>query len=158
YGAWRQRYPNDFLAANNLASLYLGMGRDAEAAEQARAAIGLNPDAAFPRGNLVSADLCLGRFDEARREAETAIERQRASIPLYRDVLRLARAIGDASLYDRTLAGLRERSPADAASEDADALLSAGKFVEAARARAEEIRLRQAASDRAGIVEALLGA
>jgi tetratricopeptide (TPR) repeat protein len=62
YKEWRQRYPNDFLPPNNLASLNLGLGRDAEAAEQARQAIALNPDAAFPRGNLVNAYLCLGRY------------------------------------------------------------------------------------------------
>jgi tetratricopeptide (TPR) repeat protein len=158
YGAWRQRYPNDFLPANNLASLHLGLGRDAEAVEHARQAIALYPDGAFPRGNLVNAYLSLGRYDEARRAGEEAIERDRASIPLHRDLLRLARVLDDRTLYDRIFARLRERSPADAVAEQAYAQASDGKFIEAAGTWDEEVRLRQAASDKAGSVEALLGA
>jgi len=66
YQLWRQLYPHDLIAPNNLADTYETMGKPEQARSMAQAALHINPDNAFPYAGLLQADQRLGRYDEAR--------------------------------------------------------------------------------------------
>jgi DNA-binding winged helix-turn-helix (wHTH) protein len=73
YKLWRQLYPQDLIAPNNLADSYETLGQPEQARWMALEAQRIAPDNAFPYAGLLQADQRLGRWDEARavwREAQ----------------------------------------------------------------------------------------
>jgi tetratricopeptide (TPR) repeat protein len=65
--AWRVR--------NDLAARFRAAGESASEAEQLRLSLEENPDQEDSRGHLVAARLALGQYDQAAREADTALAR-----------------------------------------------------------------------------------
>ena len=66
YKLWRQLYPEDLIAPNNLADSYETLGQPAQARLMAQEALRIAPDNAFPYAGLLQADQRLGLYDEAR--------------------------------------------------------------------------------------------
>jgi DNA-binding winged helix-turn-helix (wHTH) protein/tetratricopeptide (TPR) repeat protein len=66
YKLWRQLYPKDLIAPNNLADSYETVGQPEQARLMAREAQRIDPNNAFPYAGLLQADQRLGRWDEAR--------------------------------------------------------------------------------------------
>jgi DNA-binding winged helix-turn-helix (wHTH) protein/tetratricopeptide (TPR) repeat protein len=73
YKLWRQLYPQDLIAPNNLADSYETVGQPELARLMALEAQRIDPNNAFPYAGLLQADQRLGRWDEVRavwRDAE----------------------------------------------------------------------------------------
>jgi tetratricopeptide (TPR) repeat protein len=68
-----ERNPGAWLARNNLGRVFLQEGSPAEAAEQFREAVRIQPDSPEAHANLGNALEALGRVDEARREYASAL-------------------------------------------------------------------------------------
>jgi eukaryotic-like serine/threonine-protein kinase len=111
YEAWQRSYPRDWTAPNNIASLYWTLGQPDKAVAAATRALELNPDAAFPYGNLARAYLDLGRLDEAKLVTRQAVERGRDGTSVHWSMFRLAWAEADTAGMERQLAYGRERTP-----------------------------------------------
>ena len=95
---WKRLFPRDYVPTNNLASLYLLVGRHDEALVEGRASLGLNPDNALAYTNVSSALIALGRWSDARGAIEQATRRGRVSPGLSDARRRLAFIEGDASV------------------------------------------------------------
>lgn len=67
YKLWRQLYPQDLIAPNNLADIYETLGKPDQALLMAREALRINPDNAFPYAGLLQANQRLGRYQDARQ-------------------------------------------------------------------------------------------
>jgi eukaryotic-like serine/threonine-protein kinase len=99
YKLWRQLYPEDLVAPNNLADSYETLGQPEQARLMASEALRISPDNAFPYAGLLQADQRLGRYDEAR-----SVWREAAAKNLHNSVLarmamfRIGVATGDAVL------------------------------------------------------------
>ncbi|PYS87119.1 MAG: hypothetical protein DMF70_01220, partial [Acidobacteria bacterium] len=98
---WKQTYPRDFVARNNLSRNYGFMGQWDKAAEEAGEAIRLDPNAAIPYYNLAASFLRLNRFDEARAIFEQAVEKKRDPPFLHSDFYGLAFVQGDEATMQR---------------------------------------------------------
>jgi tetratricopeptide (TPR) repeat protein len=70
YRLWKQLYPRDWAAPNNLAVIYNQMGQFEQAIPEAQEAMRLNPTHPFPVGQLSQAYAGLGRFEEAKAVLE----------------------------------------------------------------------------------------
>jgi tetratricopeptide (TPR) repeat protein len=70
YRLWKQLYPRDWAAPNNLAVIYNQMGQFEQAIPEAQEAMRLNPTHPFPVGQLSQAYAGLGRFEEAKAVME----------------------------------------------------------------------------------------
>ena len=70
YQQWAKVYPREWSTHNNLSLVYGFLGDFDKAIEAARKAKELNPDHAFPRGNVAFFLAALGRYDEARAELQ----------------------------------------------------------------------------------------
>lgn len=73
YKIWRQLYPNDLVAANNLADLFITLGEPEKAIEPARDAVRISPKNGFPYMELMQAYMRSGHFTEARGTYEDAV-------------------------------------------------------------------------------------
>jgi DNA-binding winged helix-turn-helix (wHTH) protein/tetratricopeptide (TPR) repeat protein len=82
YELWRRTYPRDVEPLNALAATYNAMGQYERALEYAQEAIPLRPDDISAYGELVSAYLCLSRWQEAKGTCEKAIAQKLDGAPL----------------------------------------------------------------------------
>ncbi len=73
YQVWIQTYPNDYVPHTNLANVYQQRNEHAKATPEFQTAIRLAPDEPLPYANLADSYVALGKLDEARQTAETAI-------------------------------------------------------------------------------------
>ena len=103
---WRQTYPNEDRAPNNLAVQYNAMGLFEKAAEEAQEAIRRNPNTSFPHSNLATAFLGLNRFDEAKDVINRAVE-QKLAQPGNANLYQIAFVQGDATRMQRELDAAR---------------------------------------------------
>lgn len=92
---WRDGYPASPVARFTLASLYNELGRQNEAAVEAREALRLDPGNAIAGTALGQALFCLGRFDEARRLVGDLLARNPGSVLLHSLELRIAFVRGE---------------------------------------------------------------
>jgi eukaryotic-like serine/threonine-protein kinase len=76
YEEWIQKYPRDNVARDNLSWNYYLIGRYENAVEQANIALSNDPKDEYGINNLASADIELGRFDEARAVLDKARSQQ----------------------------------------------------------------------------------
>ena len=104
YELWRQLYPQDLIAPNNLADIYLVLGKNEKALDMAREAMRINPNHAFPRAEFLQAAQRLGRYDEARQVAKDSADRKLDSgMNLHMALFRIAVAEDDAALLKEQL-------------------------------------------------------
>src|SRR5687768_17565709 len=92
---WQRTYPLDFVPHNNLALQYNNLGQYEKAVEEAREAIGLNPNAAPAYSNLATAFVGLNRLDEAKEVIERALAQKSETIWMHRNLYLIAFFRGD---------------------------------------------------------------
>ncbi|MBA2260190.1 MAG: protein kinase, partial [Acidobacteria bacterium] len=83
---WKRTYPLDFVPHNNLALQYNNLGQYEKAVEEAREAIGLNPNAAPAYSNLATAFVGLNRIDEAKEVIERALAQKIETTWMHRNL------------------------------------------------------------------------
>jgi tetratricopeptide (TPR) repeat protein len=98
---WKQTYPRDILARNNLSGQYLSTGQYDKAVEEAGEAIRLDPNLAPLYSILGGSFLNLNRFDEARAIFEQGVEKKRDSLGLHAQFYSLAFIQGDEATMQR---------------------------------------------------------
>ena len=104
YKLWRQLYPEDLIAPNNLADSYETLGQPELARLMAREAMRIAPDNAFPYAGVLQADQRLGLYDEARSVWREAAARKLDDSMLSRMAMyRIGVATGDATLIHQQL-------------------------------------------------------
>ncbi len=167
YELWKQTYPRDWTAPNNLASQYNTLGRYEDAVREAEHAVELEPNEVFPRTNLMTAYLHTGQIEAARRTAEEALAKGFVYYTFYRDLYRIAYLEDDPAEMALQVAAMEGRPGAAwMRLEQAAVAASGGQLGEARRLteQAREISERhgfhsQAASwlARGALREALMG-
>jgi tetratricopeptide (TPR) repeat protein len=139
---WKQTYPRDWTAYNNLSVTYNSLGRFDEAIANGLDALRLNPDHLFPYVNLTDSYVALGRLAEAKQIAEQAFARKLDDPALRLALIEIAFALDDR----QTLDAERKRAvgrpyESQAAVFESELLAAAGRLAasHAARARAEAL-------------------
>lgn len=107
---WSRAYPRDYRAPNALAVLLNRLGDYERAIAEAEEAIRRNPAHSFPYSNLAYALRGAGRYDEARRVAERAIDLRIETLPTRRLLYQLAEMQGDATTAAAQLEWARPRA------------------------------------------------
>jgi DNA-binding winged helix-turn-helix (wHTH) protein/tetratricopeptide (TPR) repeat protein len=92
---WKRSFPEEYQPANSLAVVHNLLGQFEKAIEEGNEAVRRNPNHGFPYSNLAHAYRGLGRFDEARRTAERAVELNIETLPTRRLLYQLAVLAGD---------------------------------------------------------------
>jgi tetratricopeptide (TPR) repeat protein len=107
YRLWKQLYPRDWSAPNNLAVIHLQLGQFEQAIKEAQEAARLNPTHPFPVAQLAQAYGGLKRYEEAKTVLENAI-RQGIDAPFLRFGLYfVAIAQGDSAGMQRQIAATK---------------------------------------------------
>jgi eukaryotic-like serine/threonine-protein kinase len=101
---WKRTYPNHASPPNNLALKYIELGQFARAAEEAREAIRLNPNAASGYSLLASAFVGLNRLDEAKAIIGQALAQKLDTSAMHRTLYRIAFVQGDATTMEQQIA------------------------------------------------------
>jgi tetratricopeptide (TPR) repeat protein len=139
---WKQTYPRDWTAYNNLCVTYNSLGRFDEAITNGLEARRLSLDHLFPYINLVDSYVALGRLGEAKQIAEQALARKLDDPGLRLGLIEIAFALGDRQTLDaerKRAVGLPYES--QVVLFESERLAAAGRLAEsrAARARAEAL-------------------
>src|SRR5262249_32935558 len=79
--AWKRLFPEEYQPANSLAYIHNVLGDFELAIEEGKEALRRNPSHGFPYSNLAHAYRGLGRFDEARKIVEQAVELNIETLP-----------------------------------------------------------------------------
>ncbi len=103
YELWRQIYPRDWIAANNLGNEYTRIGSFEKAIDAGQAALRLNPAHNFPYAMLARAYKSAGRFAEAKAVCEKAAAAKLDSVDLHDLLFEMAYAEDDQSAMQREL-------------------------------------------------------
>jgi eukaryotic-like serine/threonine-protein kinase len=104
---WIQTYPRDYSARNALSVTYASMGDFQKAAEQAREALRLQPDAGLPYNNLTFAYLSLNQLEEAKAIYKEAVDRKLDSAGSLHELrFLIAYVEGDTAEMDRQIAAV----------------------------------------------------
>jgi tetratricopeptide (TPR) repeat protein len=106
---WKRTYPNHASPPNNLALKYIELGQFARAAEEAREAIRLNPNAASAYSLLAGAFLGLNRLDEAKAIIGQALAQKLDTSAMRRTLYRIAFVEGDATTMAQQIAWAKGR-------------------------------------------------
>jgi eukaryotic-like serine/threonine-protein kinase len=104
---WKQAYPRNVVAHNELGNSYKALGQFEKAAEEYREAIRLNPDASVPSVNLAATYQNLGRYDEARQTIAQAKARNLDNVSFYTRLYQVAFVQGDAAAMQRQVEGIK---------------------------------------------------
>lgn len=104
YELWRQIYPRDWIAANNLGNECTRLGRFDKAVEAGQAALRLNPAHIFPYIMLARAYKNMGRYAEARAVCEKAAAAKMDSVDIHDLLFEMAFGDGDQAAMQRELA------------------------------------------------------
>lgn len=134
YELWKQTYPRDHTAWNNLGVLYNGMGQHEMALPQFQEAVRLRPNAALFRQNLATSFAGLNRFDEAKAVINIAIEQKLDTFNMHFVLYGIAFAEGDTRTMERTVEWAKGKPNEDAMTfHQGLAAASSGKLAEARR-------------------------
>jgi tetratricopeptide (TPR) repeat protein len=90
YELWGQIYPRETVAHSNLGVIYQSLGQYDKALTEFHEAIRINPSDGVNQGNLVTGQLHLNHFDEARASAGEALARQFDTSELHYDLYEVA--------------------------------------------------------------------
>jgi tetratricopeptide (TPR) repeat protein len=107
---WKQAYPRDYRAPNALAVLLNRTGDYTRAITEAEEASRRNPAHSFPYSNLAFAYRGAGRYDDARRVADGAVQKGIETLPTRRLLYQLAEMRGDAAEAQKQLDWARPRT------------------------------------------------
>jgi eukaryotic-like serine/threonine-protein kinase len=141
YTRWKQTYPRDWTAPNNLGTLYADSGEGEKAIQEYRAALGLNPDAGYAYGNLAMTYLDLGRSDEAKAIIDQAAARKRDNTLSHLAIYRLAMQRGDPAAIDASLDWFKSQNPAQYYMFVTDRFMRAGLMREARTSARHSVQL-----------------
>ena len=111
YSRWKQTYPRDWTAPNNLAIHYADLGEEAKAIEESLLALELNPDAAYAYGNLALTYVDMGRLDEAKAIIDQAVGRSRDGNVVHIAAVWLAAARNDSAGVQKAVEWFQRRDP-----------------------------------------------
>ena len=100
YEVWKDTYPREWTAPNNLSDLYNTIGRHEDALREAQLARDLEPDRAIPYSNVLTALTSLGRYDDAIATYDEAIGKGLRHYSIYRSRFRAAFVAGDQATMD----------------------------------------------------------
>jgi serine/threonine protein kinase/predicted Zn-dependent protease len=106
---WKRTYPNHASPPNNLALKYIELGQFARAADEAREAIRLNPNAASSYSLLAGAFVGLNRLDEAKAIIGQALAQKLDTSAMRRTLYRIAFVEGDATTMAQQIAWAKGR-------------------------------------------------
>lgn len=95
--AWKAAFPRDMQPANALSVVYNRLGEYSRAVDEAKEALRRSPGHPFALSNLAVAYRGLGRYDDARRAAQTAVDLGVETMPTRRLLYQLAVLANDAS-------------------------------------------------------------
>jgi eukaryotic-like serine/threonine-protein kinase len=112
YSRWKQIYPRDWTAPNNLGIHYSDLGDNTKAVEESLLALKLNPDAAYAYGNLALAYVDTGRLDEARSIIDQAVGRGRDGFVVHLATVLLAARRNDSAGVQKAIEWFQPRDPA----------------------------------------------
>ncbi|MBS1850272.1 MAG: winged helix-turn-helix domain-containing protein [Acidobacteria bacterium] len=107
YEIWRQLYPNDIAAANDLADTLIALGQPEKAVEPARDALRINPANGFPYQTLAQAYQRSGRLAEAKSVYQEAVTRKLDGLLLHITRYHIAFAENDSAEMERQMAWAR---------------------------------------------------
>jgi tetratricopeptide (TPR) repeat protein len=130
---WVRTYPRDELVHFHLGNLHAALGRYDRAAEEQREQIRVAPAKLSGYANLADVYMRQGRLAEAREVLRTALDRGIDHAWLHTQLLWLAVLEGDLAAVAGETAWLREHSPGDLASVEADVAVAQGRLREARR-------------------------
>ena len=126
---YKQTYPRDYRAFSNLSDAYLRIGQFDKAADAAREAIRLNPNAAASYINLADAFTRSSRFAEAREVFERALQQKLDITDIHAGLYRIAFVSGDTALMTQQLDWTRGKPDEYVASDlQAQAAALAGQY------------------------------
>jgi serine/threonine protein kinase/tetratricopeptide (TPR) repeat protein len=111
YQLYKQTYPRDGIPYNNLAAIYLPLGRFEKALENAREAMRLDPDLVSGYLNTAVAYAALGRLDEAKATIAAASQRKLGGPIAHTFLAIVAWDQNDAATLERELAAAKAAGP-----------------------------------------------
>jgi len=100
---YKQTYPRDWRAPNNLSDRYFVTGQFEKAVESAREALRINPNNAVGYSNLGQAFTGLSRFAEAREVYDQALQQKIDTTDFHTGLYRIAFVSGDAAAMKQQL-------------------------------------------------------
>jgi serine/threonine protein kinase/tetratricopeptide (TPR) repeat protein len=104
YELWKQTYPRDRVALDNLALRYEALGQHEKALAEASEAMRLDAKDTYAYQNLVDTYLRLGRYDEAKAIGEQAIAQKLDSFSVHFELYEVYCARGDETAMRREVA------------------------------------------------------
>jgi tetratricopeptide (TPR) repeat protein len=106
---WKQSFPEEFRPVNSLALIHNFLGQFDRAIEEGIEAVRRNPSHGYPYSNLSQAYRAIGRFDEARKVAERAVELNIETLPTRCLLYQVAVLVGDKEAEVRQVAWGRDQ-------------------------------------------------
>jgi serine/threonine protein kinase/tetratricopeptide (TPR) repeat protein len=103
YEQWKQSYPRDHIAPDNLSLLYGAIGQQDKALANALLALQVDPKDKFAYQNLATVYVSLGRYDEARAIVEQAAQQKADSFSTRIITYQLAFIHGDQATMQHLL-------------------------------------------------------
>ena len=144
---WKQSFPREFPPVNSLAFIDNVLGRFEQAVLEGEEAVRRNPSHGFPYSNLAQAYRGLGRFDDARRIAQRAVDLKIETLPTRRLLYLLAVVDGDSGAAARQLEWARGRTREfDMVGAQAQVAAYAGRLRDARQLYYQAMRMAQAAN------------
>jgi tetratricopeptide (TPR) repeat protein len=106
---WKAAYPREWRPVNALGLVHHRMGQHQRAIEELQEALRRGPDQALPLSNLASAYRALGRYAEAKKTGDRAVELGIETTPTRRLLYQVGIVLGDGSAAAH-LAWAKDRS------------------------------------------------
>jgi tetratricopeptide (TPR) repeat protein len=142
YEQWKQVYPRDFQAFNNLAVQYWLSGQYEKTIENAREALRIEPNNSYPYANLVEGFIALNRLDEASTLARQGLERFPNDSELVGTLYTVAFLQGDVAAMERhAAAGRGGAAPASMLSLETETAAYLGKLRQARELNRQAIEI-----------------
>jgi tetratricopeptide (TPR) repeat protein len=144
YQLWKQTYPRDWTAYNNLSLTYSQTGQPDKALEEAREALRLEPNHPFPHLNVAFAYLSLNRFEEARAIIEQAMAQNIDHVAFHTGLYLLGFLEGDTAAMRKQVEWAKGK-PGESflLSLQSNAAFSSGKVQEAREFSRQAVELMQ---------------
>jgi len=128
YELWRQIYPRDWIAANNLANDSLRVGQFDKAIEASQTALKLIPNSIYPYTNLARAYKRSGRFAEAKAVCEKTIADKRDTWAIHDLLYEIAFAQRDQAALEREVDWVKANPNATILDDEAWGAASLGQM------------------------------
>lgn len=147
YSLWSRTYPRDFLARNNLAVAYYGIGQYDKALAEAQEALRLNPNSSQPYAVTGSSFVSLNRYAEARSILERAVAQKLDGGVIHPSLYNIAFVEGNLDAMQHEVDSSKGRSwEHGLLNLQAQRALFEGRFSESADLLEKAVALAQAAN------------